>query len=1106
MLACSRRSRARDSETSLNTTYSANRPDLRGTSLLAAGGYLLFVVYGSLVPLNFTPLPWETAWRDFLATPYLALGVGSRADWIANILLYIPLAYLLAAGLAMPGKSHSIRGLPAIAVFLACATLAVGIEFTQLYFPPRTVSLNDLIAEIIGAALGIALFGIWGGSLARLATEVKRGGMTAIRAMLVLYVLAYLTLSLFPYDFFVSIEELSKKFGSRSYGWIVAPLACGRLPVCLGKLAVEIIAAIPFGLLVGVSIGRTTRRAYATAMWTGLAVGLVVEVAQVFIASGVSQGASLLTRAAGAMIGVGLYRSARRQWLLAVQPYMMPLLLLACLPYLVALMWVNGWFRATWVGLTQAAAGLDQVHWLPFYYHYFTTETRALVSLMACIAMYSPVGIGFGLLGRECGRRDGGGSAMTASIIAAVLAGIIETGKLFVPGQHPDPTNVLIGAVAAAAGHRLTQQLCEWMSMAGETVPHVAAASTANPDSPSAAGFGAKVLGATALLLAVGLAADDPLPGSWLPIALVVYGLVLWRFPWVALPVVFASLPLANFAPRTGRLMLDEFDLVVLVTLGVGLCRPAANPGRIGLPLPFAAVASLVALSYLVSAGIGLLPLQPWDANAFSNYHSHYNALRVAKGALWAFSLLWLAAISMRPGADMRKLFTLGMVAGLAGTVAVIFWERVAFTGLFNFSHDYRVSGPFSALHIGGSTLETYLVAALPFALFAVVATRNAALRLGGLLLFGGGVYGVMVAYSRAGFAALVAVAALMFVAFVRHGLRHKLDRKVYVLVSLFVIGASVVAVPVLKGSFAQGRLAQSERDLQTRLSYWRNALAMMDDGWRTSLFGMGLGRFPETFFWRSTVGTRPGTYRFESENGNTFLRLGSGSPIFVDQIVALQPHSQYTLSVDVRRGHDGRGGNLSVPICQKRLLQSFQCEKLRIRLDDADGAWQHHEVAFDSKAIGAGPWYARRPVTLALNNPAGILDVDNVRLIGEDGRDLLTNGAFDHGSERWLFTVDDNWPWHVENFWLHIYFEQGWLGLLGMAALTVGALAAAVPAMWRGDLFAGTLTASMGGFLVVGTLNSPNDNPQLAFLFLFLCGFAAWSKMIAAPKSEVRT
>jgi len=82
---------------------------------------------------------------------------------------------------------------------------------------------------------------------------------------------------------------------------------------------------------------------------------------------------------------------------------------------------------------------------------------------------------------------------------------------------------------------------------------------------------------------------------------------------------------------------------------------------------------------------------------------------------------------------------------------------------------------------------------------------------------------------------------------------------------------------------------------------------------------------------------------------------------------------------------------------------------------------------------------------------------------------------------------VDVSWPWHIENFWLHIYFEQGWFGLLSVALLIVYTLIAAVRRLWRGDLFAGTVVASIAGFLVVGALNSPNDNPQLMFLFLLL-------------------
>jgi hypothetical protein len=56
--------------------------------------YTAFVIYGSLVPLQFKARPLSEAWEFFRHIPYLELGIGSRADWVANILLFVPLAFL----------------------------------------------------------------------------------------------------------------------------------------------------------------------------------------------------------------------------------------------------------------------------------------------------------------------------------------------------------------------------------------------------------------------------------------------------------------------------------------------------------------------------------------------------------------------------------------------------------------------------------------------------------------------------------------------------------------------------------------------------------------------------------------------------------------------------------------------------------------------------------------------------------------------------------------------------------------------------------------------------------------------------------------------------
>jgi VanZ family protein len=119
---------------------------------LAALAYAVFVVYGSLVPLAFRYRPLMAAWDAFLQTPYLHLGLGSRADWVANILLYIPLGFLATGWIAAASRSRGVAA--GVVVLVFCVLLAVGVEFAQLYFPPRTVSLNDIVAESSGRFWG----------------------------------------------------------------------------------------------------------------------------------------------------------------------------------------------------------------------------------------------------------------------------------------------------------------------------------------------------------------------------------------------------------------------------------------------------------------------------------------------------------------------------------------------------------------------------------------------------------------------------------------------------------------------------------------------------------------------------------------------------------------------------------------------------------------------------------------------------------------------------------------------------------------------------------------------------------------------------------------
>ena len=62
----------------------------------------------------------------------------------ANGVLYAPLAFLAARALTGLGL---VSSLAVVLAALTCGALAVAVEFTQLFFPARTVSQNDILAR-----------------------------------------------------------------------------------------------------------------------------------------------------------------------------------------------------------------------------------------------------------------------------------------------------------------------------------------------------------------------------------------------------------------------------------------------------------------------------------------------------------------------------------------------------------------------------------------------------------------------------------------------------------------------------------------------------------------------------------------------------------------------------------------------------------------------------------------------------------------------------------------------------------------------------------------------------------------------------------------------
>ena len=198
--------------------------------------YLLFVVYGSLLPFEYREYTLAQAIELFAGIGYLDLGVVSRADWMANIVLYIPLAYLCCAWILGMRAVSTGRYLALLLVFAICLAVAVAVEFTQIFFAPRTVSLNDLLAETLGTLGGISLWAFGRGRIMQLRDAFAVGGHQSVVAAIAAYGMVYVALSLFPYDFLISIRELAWKLESGSQSWLIAG-GCSDWVRCAARLA-----------------------------------------------------------------------------------------------------------------------------------------------------------------------------------------------------------------------------------------------------------------------------------------------------------------------------------------------------------------------------------------------------------------------------------------------------------------------------------------------------------------------------------------------------------------------------------------------------------------------------------------------------------------------------------------------------------------------------------------------------------------------------------------------------------------------------------------------------------------------------------------------------
>ena len=574
----------------------------------------------------------------------------------------------------------------------------------------------------------------------------------------------------------------------------------------------------------------------------------------------------------------------------------------------------------------------------------------------------------------------------------------------------------------------------------------------------------------------------------WVFMIGIAYALLLYRFPNSWLTVILALLPILDFAPWTGQFFFDEYDVLLCLTIVTVLLQRRSQfwtRMQTGWSLTSLLLVSGLGFSVLVSALLGAYPFPAIDVNSFNNYLSPYNALRVAKGVVFAYLLLLLLVLDMAHDAHktLRRL-TLGMTLGVLGASLGVVWERLSSTGLFNFDSGYRVVGLFSGMHTGGAYVEGYLVTALPFVIWWEIQSKHWLNKLAAMVIFLLGCYALLVTYARGGYVAFMLSCLVLFSGLLARNWAsfkkaHVRSAAIVALISFAWLIFAYQATPMHK------RFNQLGYDKSLRVQHWEKIIGIMDQGWPVKLFGQGLGRLPAMYANRAT-GEQQSEYQFVTEQGKNYLQLTGGDPLYYEQVVDLQPSQTYQIEVVAR--NKTSASEMYLSICRKWMLYPSQCDWFRINLNPA-ASWQTYAFNVNLNRIKPAPWYVRPDIKLALENDQDntTVDIASVSLKGADQRELVRNGDFAQGSRYWFFSTDNHLPWHFKNLLLQLYFEQGVFGLGLMLAALIYSFATLIRRRNEADYPAPLYAAALTGFLLVGVIDSLFDFPRMSMIFYLL-------------------
>jgi VanZ family protein len=250
-------------------------------------------VYVSLIPFDFTA---ATDSRPIELRGVVSAMPVSRTDLAGNVLLFVPIGYLLSAWVERSGTRLSLIRQASV-VLAACMVFSICLETAQAFLPTRIASILDVAAQSVGAAAGLTLRMWFGARLSALAGEAR-----ALQLAPKLYLATFLAAEWLPLDVTLSPADLAAKYRRADIApGLAAPgTSADEMWIWIMRAAL----AAPLGVIAWQRANRAGRRwIFSRALMTSSVFLVVVEVGQVFVLSRRAASTDVISALAGATVG-----------------------------------------------------------------------------------------------------------------------------------------------------------------------------------------------------------------------------------------------------------------------------------------------------------------------------------------------------------------------------------------------------------------------------------------------------------------------------------------------------------------------------------------------------------------------------------------------------------------------------------------------------------------------------------------------------------------------------------------------------------------------------------------------------------------------------------